>query len=155
MRGKSVLSGIFRLNAAAKLTGSVVINGDYLRLLIVEESENDAESLANILRKAGHSIRFDYAREAEMIESALDAQIPDIVLCGNGEAVISTETVQGILAQRKLSTPIFAVVDEAPEAIVVAARKAGIAAVASYDQPEHLQLLVARELAYNFEDEIA
>jgi diguanylate cyclase (GGDEF)-like protein len=69
MRGKSVLSGIFRLNAAAKLTGSVVINGDYLRLLIVEESENDAESLANILRKAGHSIRFDYAREAEMISS--------------------------------------------------------------------------------------
>jgi diguanylate cyclase (GGDEF)-like protein len=69
MRGKSVLSRIFRLNAAAKLTGSVVINGDYLRLLIVEESENDAESLANILRKAGHSIRFDYAREAEMISS--------------------------------------------------------------------------------------
>jgi len=124
-----------------------VINGNNLRLLIVEESENDAESLANILLKAGHSIRFDYAREAEMLESALDVQIPDIVLCGHGEGVISTETVQRILAQRKLSTPVFAIVDEAPEAIVVAARKAGITAVASYDQPDHLQLLVAREIA--------
>ena len=124
-----------------------MINGNNLRLLIVEESENDAESLANILRKAGHSIRFDYAREAAMLESALDAQIPDIVLCGHGEGVISTETVQCILAQRKLSTPVFAIVDEAPEEIIVAARKAGITAVASYDQPEHLQLLVAREIA--------
>jgi len=124
-----------------------VINGNDLHLLIVEESENDAESLANILRKAGHSIRFDYAREAATLESALDVQIPDIVLCGNGEGLISAETVQGILAQRKLSTPVFAIVDEAPEAIVVAARKSGITAVASYDQPEHLQLLVAREIS--------
>jgi len=68
------------------------------------------------------------------------------VLCGHGENVINTETVQRILAQRKLLIPIFAIVDEAPETIVVAARKAGIAAVASYDQPEHLQLLVAREI---------
>ena len=123
-----------------------MINENYLRLLIVEENENDAESLANILRKAGHSIRFDYARETGMLESALDEQIPDIVLCGNGKDVISIETVQDILAQRKLSTPVFAIVDEAPEAVVVAARKSGITAVVSYDQPEHLQLVVAREI---------
>ncbi len=123
-----------------------MINENYLRLLIVEENENDAESLANILRKAGHSIRFDYARETGMLESALDEQIPDIVLCGKGKDVISIETIQDILAQRKLSTPVFAIVDEAPEAIVVAARKSGITAVVSYDQPEHLQLVVAREI---------
>jgi diguanylate cyclase (GGDEF)-like protein len=112
----------------------------------VEESENDAESLANILRNAGHSIRFDYAREADILESALDEQLPDIVLCGTGENVISIEIVQGILAQRKLSTPVFSIVDDAPEAVVVAARKSGITAVVSYDQPEHLQMVVAREI---------
>ena len=123
-----------------------MINGDYLRLLIVEESENDAESLANILRKAGHSIRFDYVRETDALESALDAQLPDIVLCGNGEDVISIESVQGTLAQRQLSTPVFAIVEDAPEAVAVAAMKSGITAVVSYDQPEHLQLEVAREI---------
>jgi diguanylate cyclase (GGDEF)-like protein len=123
-----------------------VINGDYLRLLIVEESENDAESLANILRKAGHSIRFDYVRETGALESTLDAQLPDIVLCGNGEDVISMETVQGTLAQRQLSIPVFAIVEDAPEAVTVAAMKSGITAVVSYDQPEHLQLEVAREI---------
>ncbi len=123
-----------------------MINGDYLRLLIVEESENDAESLANILRKAGHSIRFDYARETDVLESALDAQQPDIVLCGIGEDVIGIETVQGILAQRQLSIPVFAIVEDAPEAVVVAAMKSGVTAVVSYDQPEHLQLEVAREI---------
>ena len=76
-----------------------MINEDFLRLLILEESENDAESLANILRNAGYSIRFDHARDVKAFESALDAELPDIVLCGIGEDVISTETVQGILAQ--------------------------------------------------------
>ena len=126
---------------------STVINGDYLRLLIVEESENDAESLANILRNAGHSLRFEYARDAAAFESELDAQLPDIVLCGSGEDVLSTETVQNILAQRELSTPVFAIVEEAPEATVVTALKSGISAVVSYDQPDHLQLEVAREIA--------
>ena len=119
-------------------------NEDYLRLLILEESENDAESLANILRKAGHSIRFDYASDTDVLESALDTQLPDIVLCGNGENVTGIETVQGILAQRKLSIPVFSIVEDAPEAVVVAAMKSGVTAVVSYDQPEHLQLEVAR-----------
>jgi diguanylate cyclase (GGDEF)-like protein len=127
-------------------TRSTVINEDYLRLLIVEESENDAESLANILRNAGHSIRVDHARDAEAFESALDAGLPDMVLCGNGKAVISTEAVHGILAQRKLATPVIAIVEEAPEIAVVAAKISGTAAMVSYDQPDHLQWAVAREI---------
>ena len=123
-----------------------MINEDFLRLLIVEESENDAESLANILRNAGHSIRFDHAHNAKAFESALDAQLPDIVLCGNGKDVISTDTVQGILAQRKLAPPVIAIVEEAPESEVVAAIISGITAMVSYDQPDHLQLAVDREI---------
>jgi len=123
-----------------------VTNEDYLRLLIVEESENDAESLANILRNAGHLIHFDHARDAQAFEAALDAGLPDIVLCGNGKDVISTEAVQGILAQRKLATPVIAIVEEAPETAVVAAKISGITALVSYDQPDHLQLAVAREI---------
>jgi diguanylate cyclase (GGDEF)-like protein len=123
-----------------------VINEDYLRLLIVEESENDAESLANILRNAGHSIRFEHVRDAEAFESALDTQLPDIVLCGYGEGVISTDTVQEILAQRKLTPPVIAIAEAAPEVAVMAAKISGITAMVSYDQPFHLQLEVAREI---------
>ena len=115
-RHKSRANHLARQFTAACLhliaTGSTVINEGYLHLLIVEESENDAESLANILRNAGYSIRFDHSRDAEAFESALDAGLPDIVLCGTGEDVISTDTVQGILAQRELATPVIAVVED-------------------------------------------
>ena len=120
-------------------------NSDSLRLLIVEKSENDAETLANILRDAGHCIGFAYARDAATFESALLAQAPDIVLCGNGDGVISTETVQGLLAQRKTSPPVIAIVEDASEAAMVAAGKSGIAALVSYTQPAHLEMAVSRE----------
>ncbi len=121
-------------------------NVDNLRLLIVEKSEKDAESLANILREGGHHLRFGYARDAQIFETALLEQVPDIVLCGKGEGVISTETVQGILAQHKLSPPLIAVAGEAPEAAVVAAGKSGISALVSSNQPGHLELAFSQVL---------
>ena len=52
-----------------------------LRLLVVEESRNDAEALANILRNAGQASRLSYAEAEEDLAQALDQQSPDIILC--------------------------------------------------------------------------
>ena len=58
---------------------------DYtLRLLIVEESRNDAEALANVLRNAGQASRLTYAEDLEDVSAALDAQTPDLILCATG-----------------------------------------------------------------------
>ena len=121
-------------------------NEDYLRLLIVEKSENNAESLANVLRNAGHSIHFDYARDAETFAAALLTQQPDIVLCGIGKDLISANSILDILAQHELSLPVIAIAEAAPETAVVAARKSGMTAMVSYDQPDHLVLTVSREV---------
>ena len=121
-------------------------NIDHLHLLVVEKSDIGAESLVNILREAGHCIHFDYARDAQAFESALQTQAPDIILCKSGEDVISTETAQGILAKHNLSAPVIALVEQASGAAVVAAARSGIAALVSCDQPGHLELAVSREI---------
>jgi len=43
---------------------SVVTKDENLHLLVVEESSSDAESLANELRNAGHSIDLLFAADA-------------------------------------------------------------------------------------------
>ena len=120
-------------------------NGEHLRILIIEESRNDAESLANVLRNAGYHISFNHGTETGEIETALHEQHPDIVLCGSGETLPSPEKVQTLLERHAVSAPVIVIADEASEAAMVAARKSGIAALISYDETDHLLLAFDRE----------
>ena len=120
-------------------------NGKNLRLLIVEESRNDAEFLANVLRNAGHHISFGHGTEAGEIEAVLQEQHPDVVLCGSGAALPPLENIQTLLGKHGVTAPVIVIADEASEAGMVAAKKSGIAALISYDQPDHLHLVFARE----------
>ncbi len=118
-----------------------------LRLLIVEESRNDAESLANILRNAGQASRLSYAEDQEDIETCLDRQLPDLVLCATGLEAVSLGDVALLLQQRQLGIPLIAIGESGDEASIVAAMRLGAADLCSYDQPEHLQLVVKREMS--------
>ena len=120
-------------------------NGELLHVLILEESRNDAESLANVLRDAGHNINFNHGTDANEAEAALQEQHPDIVLCGSGEALPSPETLQNLLTKHACTPAIIVIAEEAPEASVVAAKISGIAELISYDEPNHLHLAFHRE----------
>jgi diguanylate cyclase (GGDEF)-like protein len=122
-----------------------VKDGENLHVLIVEESKDDAESLANVLLNAGHHISFNHGTEAGEIETALQQQHPDIVLCGSAEILPSPENVLTLLGKCGLTPPVIVIAGEASEASVVAARKSGIAALISYDEPDHLHLSFSRE----------
>jgi diguanylate cyclase (GGDEF)-like protein/PAS domain S-box-containing protein len=118
-----------------------------LRLLIVEESRNDAESLANILRNAGQASRLSYAEDQEDIEKCLDQQVPDLVLCATGLEAISLGDVVLLLQQRQLGIPLIAISESGDESSIVEAMRLGATDLCSYDQPEHLQLIVKREMS--------
>jgi len=125
---------------------SVVKQGDTLHLLIIEESMNDAESLANALRSEGHQVQFKHGSTVADIEAVLDDQYPDIVLSGSGAAVPTFGEVITLLDRHESTAPVIAIVDEASEADVVAAQKSGVSCLISYEQPEHLQLVFNREV---------
>lgn len=118
-----------------------------LRLLIVEESRNDAEALANILRNAGRASRLSYAEDQEDIEKRLDQQLPDLILCAMGLEPISLADVVLLLEQRQLKIPLIAIGESGDEASVTEAMRLGATDLCSYDQPEHLQLVVSREMS--------
>ena len=121
-------------------------HGDNLQLLIVEESKNDAESLANALRNNGHQIHYTHGSSLDEIESALNSRHPDIVLCGSGADIPLAGDVHALLKRLELVSPVIVIADEANEADVVAARKSGISNLISYNQPEHLPLAFNREV---------
>jgi diguanylate cyclase (GGDEF)-like protein/PAS domain S-box-containing protein len=119
-----------------------------LRLLVVEESRNDAEALANVLRNAGQASRLSYAEDQEDLVKALDQQIPDLILCAMGLEGIALPDVVQLLAQRELNIPLVAIGESGDEADIIEAMRQGASDLCSYDQPEHLQLVVKRELSH-------
>ena len=116
-----------------------------LDVLVIEESRSDAESLANELRSAGHSINLHYAGNLDTMEPLLAGKAPDILICGSGEGLPDAGTVKALLDRHAVPATVIAIDDEAAEDRVVASRKAGIIALVSYDRPEHLRLVFARE----------
>jgi diguanylate cyclase (GGDEF)-like protein/PAS domain S-box-containing protein len=123
-----------------------VNQGDCIHLLIVEESRNDAESLANALRNEGHQIQLKHGSTADDITAALNDQQPDIVLCGSGAAIPSPDEVHTLLGKHQSTARLIAIAAQASEADVVAAQKSGISTLISYDHPDHLRLVFNREV---------
>jgi diguanylate cyclase (GGDEF)-like protein/PAS domain S-box-containing protein len=118
-----------------------------LRLLVIEESRNDAEALANVLRNAGQASRLSYAGDREGLVEALDKQTPDLVLCAMSLETVSLADVVQVLAQRELNIPLVAVGESGDEKDIIEAMRQGANDLCSYDRPEHLQLVVNRELS--------
>lgn len=117
-----------------------------VRLLVVEESLNDAEMLTSVLRNAGHGVRPVRAEDEEDVQAALNEHPLDLILC-------STEldhcTLQGALeavARSGKDVPLIAISPEFDEIKIAEALKAGAVDLVSKTHPERLQLVVQREL---------
>ncbi len=120
-----------------------------LRLIIIEESRNDAEALANILRNGGFAVRYTHAGDAETLDEELGKTSPDLILCCQGVPDLPLEDVLAHLVQLRLDIPVIAVAEACDEPAVIEAMRLGATDLASYDQPDHLQFIVQREFKAN------
>ena len=116
-----------------------------LRLVIVEETENDAEAIVNVLRSGGQAVRFMYADRRDSLEQALDQQLPDLIVCSQGLESLSLDQLTALLRERMVCIPVIAIGDTADDPRVVEALRTGVTDLVSFDSPEHMQLVVARE----------
>ena len=64
-----------------------------------------------------------------------------------GLETIALPDVIQLLGQRELSIPLVAIGESGDEADIIEAMRQGANDLCSYDQPEHLQLVVKRELS--------
>ena len=117
---------------------------EILRLVVIEESQNDAEAIGNILRNAGHAIRLDYAANREDLEAALDQSTPDLVLCAKGLEAISLEEALAVATEREEPLPVIAIGDTVDEPQIIETLRTGAEDLVSFDEPEHLRLVVRR-----------
>ena len=121
-------------------------NDKVVRVLVVEESLNEAETLNSVLRNAGYAVRPAHAADLEGVAEALEQRPPDLVLCAADLGEPALADVCRAVAASGHRIPVIAVADDYDEARVVEALEAGAADYVGRGHAEHLCLVVAREL---------
>jgi len=120
---------------------------DSLKILIVEDSEDDALLLIRELRKGGYTPYFDRVDSPETLHQALQEQQWDVVITDHNMPRLNSETVLEIVNASGQDVPIIIVSGIIPESIAVANMKAGAQDYIMKDNLARLIPAIERELS--------
>jgi diguanylate cyclase (GGDEF)-like protein/PAS domain S-box-containing protein len=116
-----------------------------VRLLLIEESVEEAEQVISILRNAGLAVRPVRAEDPEQSLAALGAQL-DLVLVGIKLQKINAVQVLQQINKLGKDVPVLQLTDVVTADLVVKCMREGIRALALRSASDHLQSIVKREL---------
>ena len=117
-----------------------------LNLLIVEDSENDAALVVRLLRRAGYDVRNQRVETAGQMQSALDQQTWDVVICDYHMPAFTAPAALALVQQTGVDIPFIVVSGAMGEDVAVAMMRAGAHDYLLKDKLERLAPAVAREL---------
>jgi diguanylate cyclase (GGDEF)-like protein/PAS domain S-box-containing protein len=116
-----------------------------LRVLIIDDSDNDAERHASALRNARLAVRPTRASDAEKVHEILRAASVDLILCSENLAQTSARDTLHLLEDEQVNIPLVVIVESPSPDRTLQALRAGACDVVARDDPEHLQLVAVRE----------
>ena len=120
---------------------------DSLKILIVEDSEDDALLLVRELRKGGYTPFFDRVESPEALQTALQEHAWDVVITDHNMPRLNSETVLEIVNSSNKDIPVIIVSGIIPESIAVANMKAGAQDYIMKDNLARLIPAIERELS--------
>jgi diguanylate cyclase (GGDEF)-like protein len=119
---------------------------DSLKILIVEDSEDDALLLIRELRKGGYSPYFDRVDSPEKLETALQEQPWDVIITDHSMPRLTSETVLDMVNKSDKDIPVIIVSGIIPESTAVANMKAGAQDYIMKDNLTRLIPAIEREI---------
>jgi len=117
-----------------------------LRVLIAEDSEDDALLLVRELRRGGYELSYERVASAAAMAAALDRQGWDLVIGDHSMPHFSGLTALSLVRERGLDVPFICVSGTISEEMAVAAMKAGANDWVTKGQLKRLLPAIEREL---------
>jgi len=116
-----------------------------IKLLLVEDSVEEAEQSISMLRNGGIAVRPTRAANAVELEAQLAAQTPDLILFNTGAKSLKLADVTAAANKTGKDIALIAVASNISEDTIVAAFHAGARALALRNRIDHVQAIVKRE----------
>ena len=120
------------------------VNEITLRLVIVDDSAENAEALVSLLRNSGIAVRPQRPTSTAELAQVLAAQAVDLVLMAEGQG-IDPVSAAGVIAASGKDVPLILLTDTLDEARLVAVMSNGVRGVALRKHPEHTLAVIRRE----------
>ncbi|MEE9168096.1 MAG: adenylate/guanylate cyclase domain-containing protein [Candidatus Neomarinimicrobiota bacterium] len=117
-----------------------------LRVLLIEDSEDDAQLLLRELRRGGYEPTYERIETPEAMKAALDDRTWDIIISDYVMPHFSGPAALGLLKESGLDLPIIIVSGKIGEEAAVAMMKAGAHDYIMKDNPARLVPAIEREL---------
>ena len=117
-----------------------------LRLLLIEDNEDDAQLIVRELRVAGFAVTWERVDTAAALLAALQGAAWDVITCDWVMPQFSAPAALALLRQQQADVPIIIVSGEVGEEVAVTAMKGGAQDFVSKHRLTRLGPVVAREL---------
>ena len=119
-----------------------------IHLVVIDDTFDTEEKVVSALRNDGYAARSTRVEDAEDLLEAISKQIPDLILYTQGMELITLQQTCECIEQNlaNIHVPVIAVQKSGDAASPVAAMRDGAADLSSYDNMEHLLLVINREL---------
>lgn len=117
-----------------------------LHLLVLDDSSNDAETVANMLRNSGHAVHAARIEDDEDLREALIDDTCDMVLAKPQIPYLSALEAMDVIRQAKQEVPLLVIGDDADEDQVNEILKAGARDVVYLSRPLRLEHALLREV---------
>lgn len=120
-----------------------------LRLLIADESLNDAEMLINVLRNNGYTVRATSAEDDEDVEQALAEKGFDVFVCNNGMEYLSIEQALNLVKAADKDVPVIVLHESDDPAKRHEFMQMGAVDLVAKDDLDQAFLVIKREFRYH------
>jgi len=137
------------LNAlAAEAPRETFVDEKVINLVVIDDSFDTEEKIVSTLRSEGYAARSIRAEDSEDLVEAIRKKEPDLVLYTKGMELISLKEACDCIKQNLNGTPIpvIAVQKKGDEESAAGAMRDGAVDLSSYDNMDHLRLVINREL---------
>lgn len=118
---------------------------DIIRLLIAENSDADAEVIANAMRNAGFAVRMTLIKDIDAFNSAINDHQWDLIITQRKVGELKATDLMQVVTNKKLDVPFIVITDEYEAPFVFNAIEKGADAVVPEEDVSHL-ILVATKL---------
>jgi len=122
-----------------------VLKEQTLHILVLDDSSNDAETVANMMRNAGHAIHAERIEDDEDLRAALAKDDCDLVLTKPEIPGLTAQEAMGIIDQSGKYVPLLIIGDGIEDKRIEELLKAGARDVVLMAKPKQLEHAILRE----------
>ncbi|MDX1472645.1 MAG: EAL domain-containing protein [Reinekea sp.] len=117
-----------------------------IRILLIHDTQNEAEPIANAIRNAGQAVRSHFIASIDELSNVIEEQTWDLLLVKLNTSTVDTTSAIELIQRDGKDIPMIGLIDQYDEDIITSALDMGLADVIVESSEHHIAQAAKREV---------